>query len=994
MTAVRKDQWVQKDLADSLSLPYSSTPNNDPNSVRKLVRIKSSDYQDGIVGKTLPEPLQVLALDGANRPVKNVQVVFRSIAGGGLLGPDATTDTTAGASEYRIATGADGIARAYLMLGTKTADSPYFIMQNKPYAVQVGQNMVNVQADISSGALATDKPFEAYAFPGDAVNIVKVAENTTDNKWGLPGLFAGSIWVLVTDVYGNPISNKEVTFSVEEQVYRLNPQPFETPNAKIHNARLLRLENSCPGSPTLDCADSMEQLQVTSNITGAVAEVLLGNTDGTDFTITANALKDENGTETSTPLQPVSFTYHSYGITERSDDTAATYLTASVVHHFDSRGNRIDAGKAGTVFPQPLTVTLYRSEETTVSAIKDNCSTACYYLKGTGIFQTSKVNDGTVSFSISQGGGSVSPAVVPASSNGQTPNTIIDGIYESYLTLGQAPALNVISVLASTSSLVKHINTSTGETFSKSKTLTTETSLNIWGVLPRLEPDQWILINSKGYPTADVPLRLSVKPDEYPVGSLAVRFYENGLWGYMGEVPVQRAGGVLSAGGAVFDPRNSYQAKLVLFDSQISNVESDPVPIKVVAVDLAIDSENTSGLNPDGTHKDPQRTVHSEVIEDAPDQPGKYIPLNERDINNNKILDFADGYDLTSSQPTDNGSAAFVPILLEIPEPIDTTQAQVRFIYNASDPAGVTQSTTGEYLPAPGGHIRLWNKDGIKGRQKASLANGGNYIKPGDILNTSQLGDPIAPGVWRLYVEGVTSSTQLGEESIRMDIDPDGNGPSPFMMADEVRATVNKPLLITDYNRDRVIDDKDRLRAALGNTFYFWVNDDMDSGDISEDSDTPEYRTTSQILSLKNLNGKDSKVNGTRDLEDFFPVYLDLQEMLAKFTPSAFDYVLKQGDSALNLAFPGLNDSKTGLNADESGKYLTDATENGVAKGLAEKETFKVTKTGIRLNDHPGNPSFLQNIIAEKKESSSSRVIHRHLIRWYWRLLIVVLERL
>lgn len=532
----------------------------------------------------------------------------------------------------------------------------------------------------------------------------------------------------------------------------------------------------------------------------------------------------------------------------------------------------------------------------------------------------------------------MTPAVVPAAAGDQPATPVANGVYSTTLTLGQQPGINRVSIKGSATLPVKRINRSSGELYSTDATDTAFASFDIWGVLPRLVPDQWILVNSKGYPTADVPLQFSVLPEEYPVGSMAVRFYENGLWQYMGEVPVKKSGDVLSAGGAVFDPAKRYDARLSLFNAAL---ESDPVKITVAAIDLDIDSDNKSGINADGTHKDPVHSAATEEIEAIPSLPGKFILLNAGDRNGDSIPDFADGYDLQTAQPADNGSAAFIPMLLTIPEPIDLAQARLRFHYNASDPAGVTRTAGPDgkiiFTPAPEGHIRLWRKDGIQGRLKASAAKGGDYLKPGEVLTVGQLGDPV-PGkerTWRFYVEGVALGSQIGEELIRVDVDPDGNGTAPFMIADEVRATVNRAVLVPDYDHNGKIENTDKLLANLGEEFHFWVNNDDDKGE-TEGTDIPGSGS----------NGTDDHVNGVRDLVDFFPVYVDLMELSNIYDPAHYLYRLRCDAGNINIV------EDTGLVASQSGNYLTgvgDSLEPALTIGNTGK-TKHVTSQGIALS--------------------------------------------
>ncbi len=146
--------------------------------------------------------------------------------------------------------------------------------------------------------------------------------------------------------------------------------------------------------------------------------------------------------------------------------------------------------------------------------------------------------------------------------------------------------------------------------------------------------------------------------------------------------------------------------------------------------------------------------------------------------------------------------------------------------------------------------------------------------------------------------------------------------------------------LVPDYNHDRTIDQNDRTRAELGDKYYFWVNDDDGNGD-TEGSGIPASGSAVDPSHLK--------VDGTRDLVDFFPVHLDIKELFEQFDPAIHTYRLRNADGALNYVV-------TDLKPTESGGYLTgenkdDAT--GAAKGidyvqsLANAPTTSITDTGF-----------------------------------------------
>jgi hypothetical protein len=79
-----------------------------PASADRIVTV-DGDNQRGTTGNPLPNPLEAFVVDKDGNPVSNVDVTFSVVQGGGALN---------GASSLVRKTGADGIARAVLTLGT------------------------------------------------------------------------------------------------------------------------------------------------------------------------------------------------------------------------------------------------------------------------------------------------------------------------------------------------------------------------------------------------------------------------------------------------------------------------------------------------------------------------------------------------------------------------------------------------------------------------------------------------------------------------------------------------------------------------------------------------------------------------------------------------------------------------------------------------------------------------------------------------------------
>lgn len=219
----------------------------------KIARLnRTADYEPGIVGTKMKTAYQVIALDSSNRPVQGVKITFKVISGGGQVqGEDMNGNVTAAlADQVSVITGADGKARARLKLGQYTSSSPYLRQDTdaagNTYWEQTGFNLVSMSAQAKTGTIITDKPFEAYGKPAEAVSIEKIPSSSA----GGPGLYSGYIWVKILDKYGNSISNKKVYYEIMPQIYSGTPP---TATSQIQNAKLFKKLNDCPGVETINC---------------------------------------------------------------------------------------------------------------------------------------------------------------------------------------------------------------------------------------------------------------------------------------------------------------------------------------------------------------------------------------------------------------------------------------------------------------------------------------------------------------------------------------------------------------------------------------------------------------------------------------------------------------------------------------------------------------------------------------------------------------------
>ncbi len=137
--------------------------------------------------------------------------------------------------------------------------------------------------------------------------------------------------------------------------------------------------------------------------------------------------------------------------------------------------------------------------------------------------------------------------------------------------------------------------------------------------------------------------------------------------------------------------------------------------------------------------------------------------------------------------------------------------------------------------------------------------------------------------------------------------------------------------IVPDYNRDGIIDNKDRGKVTKDKPFRWWLNDDNDNGDISNE-DSP--------LGIANSNADaalgSNHIDGACDLIDWFPVFLDLKQLLEVLPPDQCQYYLKQENAALNVVY-------TDLKPEDAGDYLRDGE---TADSLKNAQSYIVFANG------------------------------------------------
>jgi hypothetical protein len=192
-------------------------------------------------------------------------------------------------------------------------------------------------------------------------------------------------------------------------------------------------------------------------------------------------------------------------------------------------------------------------------------------------------------------------------------------------------------------------------------------------------------------------------------------------------------------------------------------------------------------------------------------------------VDNDDVPNFADGFDKWGNSGA-NAGGTFTPVILEVAEPVDLSAVKIKFTYSESDPDGVGRTGTGTpsdpYIYAPAvGHLRVWKKDGSDDRIKAAANAGGDYVMPDVDYTAADLGIGAARVV-TLYVEGIDKSATLGDQEIKVEMDPDGSGAAGYQCSNAVRVTVCRADLDVDS------DNNDALAAPARTDYEDQIEDD------------------------------------------------------------------------------------------------------------------------------------------------------------------------
>ncbi|HEX6832042.1 MAG TPA: transglutaminase-like domain-containing protein, partial [Rudaea sp.] len=210
-TAMPPELWYFQDLVELLGNPYGEEPDEDPQSGVALTLDATAQYQDGVVGTVLAQPLRATVVDAAGRPVLNTAVQFAVTTGTGKL-------VDAGGAESTLATvltDRNGNASVRVHLGTSQGDrGVYRLDANHTYPQFVGETLVEVTAASAVGPLHAGEPYVEYSLPGAPSQLALVG---SDGATLNPGMSYNAFAANLTDQYGNGVSNVAINLNASTQ---------------------------------------------------------------------------------------------------------------------------------------------------------------------------------------------------------------------------------------------------------------------------------------------------------------------------------------------------------------------------------------------------------------------------------------------------------------------------------------------------------------------------------------------------------------------------------------------------------------------------------------------------------------------------------------------------------------------------------------------------------------------------------------------------------
>jgi RHS repeat-associated protein len=548
-TAESPDQWTLDFLKNALADPYGSQPNTDALAAASMVKVSATDQQIGTVGKTLPMPLAVLVRDAQGRPVVGASVTFTTKQSVGKL-----IDPVTGTQSDSVTVQADQLGRASVsaVLDQLTSDSPYYLERN-PGDVHVTlalAQLIDASVSTHQGALGVDQgAFTMFGMPDTPTQLVDTFNPAGTSYGGMPGMYAGDIWVVVQDQYGNPVSNVPVLFDASSNAARTDLACTNAGSgsgnggSQAMGAAVFDADNDGCGnlpSPMIGQCGS-PTVTILSSSYGAVAGVILGNDVTQVYTVKTSA--DGLG-PISYPFYPSASQLFVGNLPDETKDCVPIATDGYMAWQSQDVKLQIEVtAKIGQTCGQPLTVTLMSWMPDYQVRFNSNGNPYLFFLP-TGTWVT---DQGTVQVSVSNGG-SAAAGVYDSGTHG----------YFSQLTAGPAPGFNTATVQATINYQYPQVNGGAVELGSFTDNFAPMLNprvLGFWGIDPQVTATnpQPIALDTNSQVAADTQVQFQVPPAAYDAPYNLLNVLVNGQVTRTAVATVVPGSG----GGSVYIPRGT-----------------------------------------------------------------------------------------------------------------------------------------------------------------------------------------------------------------------------------------------------------------------------------------------------------------------------------------------------------------------------------------------------------------------------------------------------
>jgi RHS repeat-associated protein len=406
--------------------------------VRSIQRFVSTDFQEGTVDKRLERPLRVLVTDEEGRAVRNANVTFAVIGGGGKLVDPALPNFEA--PEITARSNERGEAEVVLRLGKRTDEIPRLVLWEDPEREPslVGLNVVTARA----GLVSLEEPFTALGF---ADSRFDGTHSHADLRWSgnyvrphSNGAVGGRIRVVAEDPFGNPISNFPIVYTYRPPAIAVEAEPgfVRMRQANDSPSRLLSAKKyrECiaahPVPLSGQCAGEVTTLTLRTSWLGAEAYVALGDSPLSTYFIDAATDVEAVGwasLPTSGYVCPVSDPFHC------TSGAPSSPIIASGVRLFraNALGNVVEAYPLGGTASMSFWADAISEKERVIPFV-DPEGVTHYRVEGTNEWRRERLSDSTIRLQ------PTTPGTVPDA----VATPLGNGTYGASIRMGTVPQYN------------------------------------------------------------------------------------------------------------------------------------------------------------------------------------------------------------------------------------------------------------------------------------------------------------------------------------------------------------------------------------------------------------------------------------------------------------------------------------------------------------------------------------------------------------------------